>query len=40
MLGDDGTPRKDLFIDDGLHLNGKGYELWTQVVGEALRSSD
>jgi lysophospholipase L1-like esterase len=40
MLGDDGTPRKDLFIDDGLHLNEKGYELWTQVVGEALRSPD
>ena len=37
MLGDDGMPRKELFIEDGLHLNGKGYELWTKVVGEALR---
>lgn len=38
MLGDDGMPRKDLFVEDGLHLNGKGYELWTKVVGEALRA--
>jgi lysophospholipase L1-like esterase len=37
MLGDDGMPRKELFIEDGLHLNEKGYELWTKVVGEALR---
>jgi lysophospholipase L1-like esterase len=32
MLGTDGEPRKELFISDGLHLNAKGYELWTSVI--------
>lgn len=38
MLGEDGKPRKELFAEDGLHLNEKGYALWTGVVGEALRA--
>jgi lysophospholipase L1-like esterase len=33
MLGDDGTPRADLFIKDGLHLSDEGYELWSGIVG-------
>lgn len=37
MLGADGTPRPDLFVEDGLHLNSRGYELWTSVVGPFLR---
>jgi lysophospholipase L1-like esterase len=32
MLGWDGKPRKDLFIQDGLHLSPKGYALWTMLV--------
>jgi lysophospholipase L1-like esterase len=32
MLGDDGAPRADLFIKDGLHLSDKGYELWSGIV--------
>jgi lysophospholipase L1-like esterase len=32
MLGWDGKPRKDLLIQDGLHLSPKGYELWTTLV--------
>ena len=32
MLGWDETPRKDLFVGDGLHLTPKGYELWTVLV--------
>lgn len=32
MLGPDGTPRKELFRDDGLHLNHEGYELWTSII--------
>jgi lysophospholipase L1-like esterase len=36
-LGPDGTPRKDLFRD-GLHLNDKGYELWTPLVRPYLGS--
>ncbi|MBP63606.1 MAG: hypothetical protein CMJ62_18945 [Planctomycetaceae bacterium] len=32
MLGTRGMPREDLFVEDGLHLNRKGYELWASVV--------
>ena len=32
MLGPDKTPRRDLFVGDGLHLTPKGYELWTGLV--------
>lgn len=32
MLDDTGYPRKELFKDDGLHINEKGYELWTSLV--------
>lgn len=32
MLGDDGMPRKELFVADGLHLSEDGYELWTNLV--------
>lgn len=33
MLDEKGEPRKELFADDGLHLNEKGYEVWTELVG-------
>jgi lysophospholipase L1-like esterase len=32
MLGSDGTPDPSLFLGDGLHLNAKGYAVWTGVV--------
>jgi outer membrane protein assembly factor BamB/lysophospholipase L1-like esterase len=32
MLGEDGKPRKELFVKDGLHLNEKGYELWASLL--------
>jgi lysophospholipase L1-like esterase len=32
MLAADGHPRPDLFAADNLHLNGKGYDLWTTTV--------
>jgi len=32
MIGDDGQPRKDLFLKDGLHLNADGYKLWASLV--------
>lgn len=38
MLGADGKPRPELFVQDGLHLSPAGYALWTKVVGEALRA--
>lgn len=32
MLNEDGTIRNDIFIEDSLHMNAKGYEIWTEVV--------
>ena len=32
MLGWDEKPRKDLFVEDGLHLSAKGYEVWNALV--------
>ncbi|HBG27200.1 MAG: hypothetical protein A2Y10_07500 [Planctomycetes bacterium GWF2_41_51] len=32
MLDETGYPRKELFKEDGLHINEKGYELWTSLV--------
>jgi lysophospholipase L1-like esterase len=32
MLDAQGEPREELFIQDGLHLNDKGYELWASIV--------
>lgn len=32
MLTTDGTPNPELFLPDGLHLNLKGYALWTQLL--------
>jgi len=32
LLGDDGTPRKDLFAEDGLHLNEQGYEILSGIL--------
>lgn len=32
MLGADGKPDPTLFKSDGLHLNAKGYEVWTRVA--------
>ncbi len=37
MLGDDGKPRADLFISDGLHLSDEGYKLWTSLVRPHLK---
>lgn len=36
MLNGTGEPRRELFTEDGLHMNRAGYELWTTLVGEAL----
>lgn len=33
MLDAKGRPRPDLFIQDGLHMNSKGYALWVAQVG-------
>ncbi len=40
MLNAEGTPRPELFVEDGLHLSAEGYALWnelaTPVIAEAL----
>jgi len=36
MLNQDGTRMPELFIEDGLHMNKKGYEVWAKQVRETL----
>jgi lysophospholipase L1-like esterase len=36
MLGDDGQPRPELFVEDRLHMNEKGYALWTKLIRPVL----
>ena len=38
MLGEDGKPLPDIFVEDRLHMNEKGYAIWKRVVGAALGS--
>lgn len=37
MLGPDGLPRPDIFLNDKLHMNAAGYSLWTGLVREHLK---
>ncbi len=37
LLGANGRPRDDVFLDDGLHLNETGYALWAATIGPVLR---
>ena len=36
MLTEEGKPNPDLFVEDGLHMNEKGYVIWTRLVRESL----
>jgi lysophospholipase L1-like esterase len=36
FLGTSGKPKKGLFIKDNLHLNEKGYALWTSIIKPVL----
>ena len=36
MLLEDGSINPDLFVDDELHMNAKGYEIWTEVIKPVL----
>jgi hypothetical protein len=38
MLGDDGQPKPDIFLDDKLHMNARGYAIWKRVIGEHLKT--
>ncbi len=37
MLGPDGQPRADLFVEDKLHMNPGGYALWSALIKPWLR---
>lgn len=37
MLGPDGLPKPDIFVEDKLHMNEKGYAIWKEVVGPFLK---
>jgi lysophospholipase L1-like esterase len=39
MLGADGRPRPELFVEDGLHMTPAGYEIWNGLVSRALTSA-
>lgn len=32
MLNADGTPMKEIFIEDNLHMNAKGYAIWKKIM--------
>ena len=38
MLAVDGKVKEDIFIEDGLHMNAKGYAGWTQQIKPILKS--
>jgi hypothetical protein len=40
MLGPDGLPKPDIFVEDKLHMNPAGYEIWKRVVGPQLGPPD
>ena len=37
MLGPDGQPKPDIYLNDRLHMNERGYALWREIVGGHLR---
>jgi lysophospholipase L1-like esterase len=36
VIGEDGKPKPDIYIADRLHMNAKGYALWTPIVAPYL----
>ena len=36
MLGEDGMPSRDIYVEDKLHMNAAGYVIWREVVGPYL----
>ena len=38
MLDNQGNVFKDVFIEDGLHMNKMGYDIWGKVIGEFLKT--
>ena len=40
MLNEAGEPRKDLFVDDGLHMNEAGYDAWAKLLRPLLEDEE
>ncbi len=38
MLGPDGMPREELFVEDRLHMNARGYALWRDLLAPIVRN--
>lgn len=36
MLGSDGKPRPEIFVEDKLHMNEKGYAIWREIISPRL----
>ena len=37
MINDDGSIKKELFIEDNLHMNEKGYAIWQRIISHELK---
>lgn len=37
MLDGSGQPRPDLFLEDGLHMNARGYAIWRELIVPVIR---
>ena len=37
MLGDEGKPLANIFLDDGLHMNSNGYAIWKKEIAPYLK---
>ena len=37
MLNSDGAPMADIFIEDKLHMNKKGYDIWQKIIAPYLK---
>lgn len=40
MLNENGLPRKDIFLEDNLHMNSVGYNIWKNVLKPILLESE
>jgi lysophospholipase L1-like esterase len=37
MLDNDGKPKAEIFVEDRLHMNEQGYEIWKKIILPYLR---
>ena len=38
MLNDDGKPKPEIYIEDSLHMNSKGYVIWQKIIQPYLKN--